>query len=404
MAKGRAYPANGIAADFNNRSTARVPPGARPLWKARCLQPPKSLLPRPLPPAPAGSSAWLRSTAARACAWGGGVVAAGVIAAAIFYGRSPDYRVLFSGLNDKDGGAIVAQLTTMNVPYNTPKAAAPSWCRPSVHDVRLRLATQGPPKGLGDGFELMETNRFGVTQFQERLNFQRGLEGELTRSIQALASVQKRARAPGAAQSERFLSRAAKPSASVLLSLYPAACWIGRSWRASCTWWHPACPSWRPGGERAGRYRQAAVAVARRRRQQWRGRAAAGLQQIEQQYTRRILDLLEPVVGKNNVKAQVTAEVDFNQTESTVEQHRPNLSPDASAVRSQQIVESGGDKARSRPRACLAPSATSRRRAPRRHQRRQPVPPTAANAQQQPGAAGRQARIHHQLRGGQDHA
>ena len=56
------------------------------------------------------------------------------------------------------------------------------------------------------------------------------------------------------------------------------------------------------------------------------------------------MDLLEPVVGKNNVKAQVTAEVDFNQTESTVEQHRPNLSPDASAVRSQQIVESGGDK------------------------------------------------------------
>lgn len=69
----------------------------------------------------------------------------------------------------------------------------------------------------------------------------------------------------------------------------------------------------------------------------------AYVQQIEQQYTRRILDLLEPVVGKNNVKAQVTAEVDFNQTESTVEQHRPNLAPDASAVRSQQVVESGGD-------------------------------------------------------------
>lgn len=53
-------------------------------------------------------------------------------------------------------------------------------------------------------------------------------------------------------------------------------------------------------------------------------------QQLEQQYTRRIMDILEPVVGRNNVKAQVFAEVDFSQTESTSEQHRPNLAPDAS--------------------------------------------------------------------------
>ena len=63
-------------------------------------------------------------------------------------------------------------------------------------------------------------------------------------------------------------------------------------------------------------------------------------QQIEQLYSRRILDILEPLVGKDNVKAQVTAELDFSQTESTTESHKPNQTPDSSAVRSQQLVES----------------------------------------------------------------
>jgi flagellar M-ring protein FliF len=64
------------------------------------------------------------------------------------------------------------------------------------------------------------------------------------------------------------------------------------------------------------------------------------VQQVEQQYGRRILDILEPIVGKQNVKAQVTAELDFSQTESTTESHKPNQSADSSAVRSQQTVES----------------------------------------------------------------
>ena len=64
------------------------------------------------------------------------------------------------------------------------------------------------------------------------------------------------------------------------------------------------------------------------------------MQLLEQTYSRRILEMLEPMVGKQNVKAQVTAELDFSQTESTTESHKPNQTPDASAVRSQQTVES----------------------------------------------------------------
>ncbi|MGV2482201.1 UNVERIFIED_CONTAM: flagellar basal body M-ring protein FliF, partial [Salmonella enterica subsp. enterica serovar Weltevreden] len=79
--------------------------------------------------------------------------------------------VLFSNLSDKDGGAIVAQLSQMNVPYRYTEGGG-AILIPSgrVHDVRLKLATQGLPKGSVTGFELMENSKFGITQFQERLN------------------------------------------------------------------------------------------------------------------------------------------------------------------------------------------------------------------------------------------
>ena len=121
-----------------------------------------------------------------------GIVALLAIAiAAIFMGRQPDWRVLFANVNDKDGGAIVAQLATLNVPYKyTEGGGAIMVPADKVHDTRLRLAQQGLPKGSVGGFDSMEANRFGMTQFQERLTFQRGLEGELTRSIQSIAAIQ----------------------------------------------------------------------------------------------------------------------------------------------------------------------------------------------------------------------
>ncbi len=350
----------------------------------------------PVTPPTAASAGWQQRLAsldrgARLRLGAAALLLLGVIAAAFFYGRSPDYRVLFSGLNDKDGGAIVAQLTTMNVPYKyTEGGGAIMVPAERVHDVRLRLATQGLPKGSVTGFELMETNRFGVTQFQERLNFQRGLEGELTRSIQALASVQSARVHLALPNQNGFFREQQKPSASVLLSLYPGRM-LDRAQLAGIV--HLVASS-------VPELAPSAVSVlddtGKLLSQSPDGGASNGVdaqqlayvQQIEQQYTRRILDLLEPVVGKNNVKAQVTAEVDFNQTESTVEQHRPNLAPDASAVRSQQIVESGGDKGAQPPTG--VPGAVSNQPP---QGSTAPInganpPPTAANAQQQPGAAG----------------
>ena len=89
------------------------------------------------------------------------------------------------------------------------------------------------------------------------------------------------------------------------------------------------------------------------------------VQQMEQLYSRRILDILEPVVGRQNVKAQVTAELDFSQTESTSESHKPNQTPDATAIRSQQVI--GEQQRRGRSGAALG-------RAGRHHATSHPAP------------------------------
>ena len=271
------------------------------------------------------------------------LVAAAV--AAVVMGRQPDYRVLFSNLGDKDGGAVVAQLSQMNVPYKYSEGGGAILIPAErVHDVRLRLATQGLPKGSVAGFELMESNKFGMTQFQERLNFQRGLEGELTRSIQALSSVQSARVHLALPNQNGFFREQQKPSASVLVSLHPGRI-LDRAQLAGIV--HlvaSSVPELAPSavsvlddtGKLLSQSPDSAAGAEINAQQ------LLYVQQLEQQYSRRIMDILEPVVGRDNVKAQVTAEVDFSQTESTSEQFRPNQTPDSSAVRSQQVLESRG--------------------------------------------------------------
>ena len=273
----------------------------------------------------------------------GAVLLVALAVAAVVLGRQSDWRVLYASLNDKDGGAIVAQLATMNVPYKyTEGGGAIMVPADRVHDARLRLASLGLPKGSIAGFEQMESNRFGMTQFQEKLSFQRGLEGELTRSIQALDSVQSARVHLALPNQNGFFREQQKPSASVLLTLHAGRA-LERSQVAGIV--HLVASS-------VPELLPSAVSVVDdtgKLLSNTGDSAGTGdaqqlqyVQQLEQQYMRRILDMLEPVVGRQNVKAQVTADVDFSQTEATSEEHRPNQNAEAAAIRSQQTVETTG--------------------------------------------------------------
>ena len=279
----------------------------------------------------------------------GGVAAIFVIfVAMLLWGREGDYRVLYSNLSDKDGGAIVAQLQQMQVPYKyTEGGGAILVPAEKVHDLRLKMASAGLPKGSVVGFELMESQKFGVTQFQERLNFQRGLEGELTRSIQAIASVQSARVHLALPNQNGFFREQQKASASVVLTLYPGRT-LDRGQLAGIVHLVSASvPEMSPkavsvvdqsgtllsGAQDGGTSDQAGLDAQQ----------LQYVRQIETNYTQRIRDILEPVLGKDNLRAQVTAEVDFSQVESTAEEYKPNQGQTAVAtVRSQQTSESNG--------------------------------------------------------------
>ena len=267
-----------------------------------------------------------------------------VIAIALFFmGQQPDWKVLYANLNDKDGGAIIAQLTTMNVPYKyTEGGGAIMVPSDKVHDTRLRLASQGLPKGSVNGFELMEANRFGMTQFQERLTFQRGLEGELTRSIQSLSSVQAARIHLALPNQNGFFREQQKPSASVLLTLHPGRTLDKAQVAGIVHLVASSVPEMNP--KAVSIVDDAGNLLSATPEGQAQGADTQKLQyvqQMEQLYTRRILDMIEPLVGVGNVKAQVSADVDFSLVESTSEQHKPNQGAEPGTVRSQQLIEDG---------------------------------------------------------------
>ena len=286
-------------------------------------------------------------------------VAIGIVG--LVMGRQAEWRVLYSNLADKDGGAVVAQLGTLNIPYKHSEGGGAILVPADrVHDVRLKMASLGLPKGSVNGFEMMESNRFGMTQFQERLTFQRGLEGELTRSIQALSSVQNARVHLALPNQNGFFREQQKPSASVLLGLHPGRT-LDRAQLAGIV--HlvaSSVPEMSPtavsvlddSGKLLSTPSDGSGGILGVDAEQLKY-----VRQVEQQYSQRILDILEPIVGRANVKAQVTAELDFSQTESTTESHKPNQSAESSAIRSQQLVESTNAAANTPPSG--VPGATT---------------------------------------------
>lgn len=273
---------------------------------------------------------------------GVGVLALGAVAvSAWLWSQQPDWKVLYNNLPDREGGAVIAQLVQMNVPYKyTEGGGAIMVPADRVHDLRLRLAAQGLPRSDTTGYELMEKQRFGTTQFQERLNFQRGLEGELARSIQGLAAV-KSARVHLAIPVQNgFLREQQKPSASVVLNLYPGRSLDRQQVSGILHLVASSVPEMNP--------KQVSIVDQH-------GKLLSDLDadggamntaqinyrnQIESSLSRRITDLLEPIVGSGNIRAQVAADIDFTQSEATAETYAPNQNPANAAIRSQQTMAS----------------------------------------------------------------
>ena len=211
-----------------------------------------------------------------------------------------------------------------------------------VHDVRLKLAAQGLPKGGLVGFELMENQKFGTSQFLEQVNFQRALEGELARSIQALSAVSSARVHLAIPKQSVFVREQQKPSASVLLNLHPGRSLEPQQVNAIIHLISSSVPNLPvknvtvvdQHGELLSKIDESGANTGLDPGQ------LKYVQAMEQSYIKRIEAILGPIVGQENVRAQVAADIDFSQSEQTDEIYKPNQNPGDSAVRSQQTSES----------------------------------------------------------------
>lgn len=292
-------------------------------------------------------------------------LAVALLAAAWLWVRTPSYGVLFSNLSERDGGQIVAALQQQNIPYRLSEGGGAILVPGTqVHDIRLRLASQGLPKGGFVGFEVMETQKLGASQFVEQVNYQRALEGELSRTIATISAVQGARVHLAIPKQTAFLRDEMKPSASVLLNLLPGRTLEPAQVAGIVHLVSSSVPQLAP----------TAVSVVDQNGNLISKKDSAkdtGLdpnqskftREIEETTVRRIEAILAPVVGDGNVKAQVVADMDFSMVDQVAETYKPNPSPET-AIRSQQTAESGTTQ----PNAAGVPGALSNQ---------PPVPATA---------------------------
>jgi len=264
-----------------------------------------------------------------------------LIAGAWLWGQTPDYRLLYSNLSDRDGGAIIESLQQLNIPYKFAEGGGALMVPSSqVHEARLKLASQGLPKGGTVGFELMENQRFGITQFAEQVNYQRALEGELARSVQSIGAVAGARVHLAIPKPSVFVKDQQKPSASVVLNLHGGRLLDAAQVSAIVHLISSSVPEL--SAKSVTVVDQNGTLLSANHdggNDGLDGNQLKYVQQIEQNYAKRIEALLMPLLGANNVRAQVTADIDFSRTEQTAEIYKPNQNPAESVIRSQQSSE-----------------------------------------------------------------
>ncbi len=267
-----------------------------------------------------------------------------VIVGAVVLNRDPAYKVLFSNIADRDGGLITASLQQMNVPYQLGNGGVISVPADKVYDVRLKLASQGLPKAGGVGFELMDNQKFGISQFAEQVNYQRAIEGELARTIESIQSVESARIHIATPKQSVFVREQQQTTASVMVSLYRGRMLDAAQVAGIVNLVSSSIPGLLP--KNVTVVDQDGNMISKLPDQDQANnldqRQLAYVHQIEEDYVKRVEAILEPIFGKGNARAQVTAQLDFSETEQTSETYRPNSSPNPSATRSQQIVEKLG--------------------------------------------------------------
>lgn len=247
-----------------------------------------------------------------------------------------DHKILFSGLSQEDAGEVVAKLQEERIPYKLSESGS-AILVPSdkVYETRLSLAGEGLPRGGGVGFEIFDETKLGTTDFVQRLNYQRALQGELARTIRQFQQVLE-ARVHIATPKESvFVEDQKPPTASISVKLRGREKLSQHQIQSIVNLVASAVPGLTAENvtlvDTTGRLLY--------RKQESEGGVLSGNQleyqfQVEDTFRKKIESMIEEVVGLEKVRARVTAELDFSKVDVTEE----NFDPEGQVVRSEQLL------------------------------------------------------------------
>jgi flagellar M-ring protein FliF len=231
----------------------------------------------------------------------------------------------------------------MGVPYKfTEGGGALMVPTKTVHETRLKLAGQGLPKSGFVGFELLENQRLGTSQFVEQVNYQRGLEGELAKSISALTPVKTARVHLAVPKQSAFVREQQRPTASVVLTLHPGRFLDKQQALAITHLVGSSVPQMGPQDVTILDSEGSLLSPNPDRAEGLNQSQLKYVQELEAALSKRVSSILEPITGKGNVKAQVTLDMDFNELARTQEAFGKNTPPSPGAIRSQQSINLQG--------------------------------------------------------------
>ena len=287
------------------------------------------------PPAPKGlldSIPGLRQAALLA-----GVAAA--VAAAIWlvlWSQGQNYSVLYGHLSERESGQVMDALTAAGIEYKLNPSGAVLVPDTKVQEARIKLATQGLPQGDAVGMETYQKDSsFGASSNAETARYQSALETEIARTIIKVQGVQTARVHLAMPKSSVFLRDSHKATASVMLQLYPGRRLEPGQVAAIVHLVASSVPELAPtdvtlvdqdGTLLNSPDENSPTAVSTREFDYTR--------KLEETYRKRIVELLEPIVGMGRVRATVTADLDFTVAEEATENYDPNKT----AVRNEQTA------------------------------------------------------------------
>lgn len=261
---------------------------------------------------------------------------AGVTLASLIFlyswSQKSNYQILYANLGDGDSGLMIQKLKELKVPY---KVEGGGILVPAekVYELRLQLAAQGLPQGGGIGFEIFDKTNFGTSDFVQKLNYRRALQGELSRTIQSLSEIENCRVHLAVPEKNIFMEKEARPSASILVKLKPGRNLSPNQVQGVVHLVSSSVEGLDPqdvtvidqrGGMLTRSVQEGAAQLSNNQLELQRN--------YEKEIENRVVNILEPVTGKEKVKAKASATLDFTRTEKTEERYDPN----GQVVRSEQ--------------------------------------------------------------------